>query len=271
MNRFVTKFLLLFLVSACLVSASIGHAARRPALDAKAVVQDVIDGDTITLKKKIHGSREIRLVGIQAPKLPLGRKDFTAWPLSTDSKRALEKLVRRKTLTVTLDGRRQDRHGRLLAHLFDGHTWIQGELLRLGMARVYSFPDNRSRVEAMLTLERDARAAKRGIWADPFYAIRSPKEAEKHIGTFQIVRGRVIDTAKVRTQVYINFTADWRSDFTIAVRARALRLFREAGVDPLTFKGKVVQVRGWLRRRNGPMIEATHPEQIEMIGESSHD
>ncbi|MEQ8194987.1 MAG: thermonuclease family protein, partial [Rhodospirillales bacterium] len=204
---------------------------------------------------------------IQAPKLPLGRKNFKAWPLSTESRRALQKLVYRKTLTVSFGGRRQDRHGRLLAHLFDGNTWIQGELLRRGMARVYSFPDNRARVAEMLRIERDARKDRRGIWADPFYAVRTPKIAERDIGTFQIVRGTVYDTAKVNNTVYVNFGKDWRSDFTIMLRFRALRLFRKAGIDPLAYKGKVVQVRGWLRKRNGPLIEASHPEQIEIIEE----
>jgi len=26
-----------------------------------------------------------------------------------------------------------------------------------------------------------------------------------------------------------------------------------------------VRVRGWVERRNGPMIDVTHPEQIELI------
>jgi len=28
-----------------------------------------------------------------------------------------------------------------------------------------------------------------------------------------------------------------------------------------------VRVRGWLKPRNGPMIEASHPEQIELLEE----
>src|SRR3546814_13272833 len=38
----------------------------------------VIDGDTLVLADE----REVRLVGIQTPKLPLGRAGFEAWPLA---------------------------------------------------------------------------------------------------------------------------------------------------------------------------------------------
>ncbi|MDP7625653.1 MAG: hypothetical protein QF493_11965 [Rhodospirillales bacterium] len=48
--------------------------------DETAEVSVVIDGDTVKLKRTIGKgnlvSNQIRLVGIQAPKLPLGRKNF---------------------------------------------------------------------------------------------------------------------------------------------------------------------------------------------------
>ncbi len=247
-------------------------SGRRLMSGGSIIVKNVIDGDTVRLAKPISASHEIRLVGIQAPKLPLGRKGFKAWPLANESKRALEKLIKRQKLHIKFGGRRQDRHRRLLAHVFDqDNKWIQGELLRLGMARVYSFPDNRTRVAAMLKIERAARKAERGIWAHPFYAIRSAEETDGHIGTFQLVRGRVVKAAKVRIRVYLNFGSDWRTDFTITLRSRARRYFRKARIDPLAFQGKTIQVRGWLRKQNGPMIEVTHPEQIELIKENNNN
>ena len=52
-------------------------------------VVEVVDGDTLVL----DDVRQVRLVGIQAPKLPLGRPGFEAWPLGEKSKAALEALV----------------------------------------------------------------------------------------------------------------------------------------------------------------------------------
>jgi hypothetical protein len=35
--------------------------------------------------------------------------------------------------------------------------------------------------------------------------------------------------------------------------------------------GREIRVRGWLEFYNGPMIEATHPEQIELLGGAMED
>ena len=146
-------------------------------------------------------------------------------------------------------------------------TWIQGELLRLGLARVYSFPDNRSRVSEMLALERDARQAQRGIWALPYYAIRNSDvdTLNDQLGTFQLIEGRTVDAADVKGNVYLNFGSDWRTDFTISISKKSRRLFDKASLDPAAWTGRSFRVRGWLTKRNGLMIRATHPEQIELL------
>lgn len=232
----------------------------------EAIVGAVIDGDTVVLERPVMGATQIRLVGIQAPKLPLGRKNFPVWPLAAGSKRALEKLILGKTVSLSFGGSEKDRHGRLLAHLHaPGGVWVQGEMLRQGMARVYSFPDNRGAVADMLALERGARRAERGIWGLGFYAVRTPGELGPLIGTFQLVTGRVLKAARVKSTIYLNFGEDWRSDFTITLKTGARRMFAKAGVDPLALEGRMVRVRGWLKKFNGPMIDATHPEQIEVI------
>jgi len=235
---------------------------------AQATVIEVVDGDTVILKPPPANAAEVRLVGIQAPKLPLGRKGFKAWPLSAASKRHLEKLVLNRRVTLYFGGTRMDRHGRHLAHLFrDDGTWVQGHMLADGMARVYSFADNRAVVPAMLGRERAARKARRGIWVHPYYGIRDTEPANlmRRLGTFQIIEGTVLDAARVKSRVYLNFGADWRSDFTVTLDRKTRRLFDQSGMDPLTFKDKRLRVRGWLRKRNGPMIEASHPEQFEIL------
>ena len=66
-------------------------------------------------------------------------------------------------------------------------------------------------------------------------------------------------------RLVLNFGRDWRSDFTVSVSRQDMKLFRDAGIDIRTLKGRTIRVRGWLFRENGPMIRATHPEQIERI------
>ena len=231
-------------------------------VDGGGKVVEIVDGDTLILED----GREVRLVGIQAPKLPLGRRNFKNWPLADISKSALLTLALYKTVTLSYGGRRVDRYNRQLAHLHDAAgTWIQGEILRRGMARVYSFSDNRAQVAEMLALERKARVERLGIWRHRFYRIRSADAVHRDIGSFQLVEGSVRAVAVRRKYTYLNFGANWRTDFTIAVPARARRAFEAAGLALTSLEGRKVRVRGWIKSRNGPMIDASHPEQIEIL------
>jgi micrococcal nuclease len=259
MTRALTVFALIFLLH-------VGAFAASPdALRAgdSGVVAAIIDADTIRLE---GGKADVRLVGIQSPKLPLGRKGFVQWPLAEEARAALITLLKDRHVTLRLGTTAQDRNGRILAHVVreDG-LWIQHEMLRTGWARVYTFPDNRQLAPELFAAERQARAAKRGIWADAAYAPRTaePEALAKDIGTFQIIEGRVVSAAKVRGRVYLNFGADYRSDFTASIAPDVVPLFTRAKIDPLSFEDKLIRVRGYVRNYNGPTIDVTHPEQIE--------
>ncbi len=265
-NRVMARLFIHFLILLLVLAGGVSAPAKDTGGLAPAgtgVVKEIVDGDTLIL----DDGREVRLVGIQAPKLPLGRAGFAEWPLAREAKAALSGLALGRRLTVSHGGRRTDRHGRLLAHLHDrSGRWIQGELITQGMARVYSFADNRSLVEEMLGLEKAARAARRGIWAHPFYGVIHQRDAMRYLSTFQLIEGRVAKVAVVRGRAYLNFGKDWRTDFTISIAPKNRRLFRKSGVDVAGYEGRMVRVRGWLRSFNGPLVEATHPEQIEVLG-----
>lgn len=225
-------------------------------------VVSVVDGDTVIL----DDGRQVRLVGIQAPKLPLGRPGFEKWPLADEAKSALEDLVLNRRVSLGFGGQHIDRHNRLLAHLFteDG-TWVQGALLTSGFARVYSFPDNRALVRDMLVHERASREADRGIWSHPYYSVLDPVASARHFDQYALVEGRVRDVGVVRGRTFLNYGTDWRSDFTVSIAARDWRRFDEIGISPDDYLGRRIRVRGWLKSRNGPMIDVTHPEQIEVL------
>lgn len=248
-------------------AAVVALAGGPTACAGTARVAEVIDGDTVLLAAALDGAREVRLVGIQAPKLPLGRTRFRTWPLAGEAQAALAGLARDRTVSLAFTGRDRDRHGRLLAHLErDDGLWLQGEMLRLGLARVYTFADNRARAAEMLAIERAARAAGVGIWRDAFYRIRSADAvADGDVGTFQLVEGTIAAAQRVKSRIYLNFGADWRTDLTAVIEARAVPVFSAAGFDPLASDGARVRVRGWLETYNGPLIELSHPEQIEVL------
>jgi len=232
----------------------------------QARVVAVVDGDTVVL----DDTRQVRLVGIQAPKLSLGRPHFTPWPLAEEAKTVLQQMVLGKTVELRLAPASEDRHGRVLAHVRvkegtpGGGVWLQAEMLKRGLARVYTFPDNRILANELLALERQARSDKLGIWGVAYYALRTLDNVRHDVGTFQIVEGRVLDTARVKKRIYLNFGADWRRDFTIKVNVQDASLFSDAGIDLVGLKGQRVRVRGWVKSQNGPMIELDHPERLEL-------
>jgi hypothetical protein len=80
-----------------------------------------------------------------------------------------------------------------------------------------------------------------------------------------LIEGTVLNVCEGNARVYLNFAPDWRSDFTISIARKDAASFAAAGLDPQTLAGKRLRVRGWLAWRNGPMIEATHPDQIELL------
>ena len=261
----VGEFLRRFFFVAALLTPMLAAGAALDALPdgGRGLVATVVDGDTLRLQ---GGEADIRLLAIQAPKLPLGRTGFRTWPLAHESRAALVDLVKGHSVTLRLGTTPQDRNGRILAHVVrDDGLWIQAELLRQGWARVYTFPDNRQFTAELFAAEREARAARRGMWAHAAYSVRAPDPAKlkNDIGTFQIVEGRVVNAAKIRGRVYLNFGADFLTDFTATIPPDAVPLFTRATFDPLTLKDKFIRVRGYLRDYLGPVMDVTHPEQIE--------
>jgi hypothetical protein len=84
--------------------------------------------------------------------------------------------------------------------------------------------------------------------------------------SYQLVEGVVAAVGEGKSRLYLNFAKDWRSDFTVAVARKDGDAFKVEGLDITSLAGKRLRVRGFLEWRNGPMIEVTHLEQIELLG-----
>jgi micrococcal nuclease len=233
----------------------------------RGTVASVTDGDTVVLDNGLV----VRLIGMQAPKLPLGREDFAAWPLAEASKARLETLALGKPVVVRHGGERIDRHDRVLGQLFvvaEPEMWLQQQLVADGLARVYSFPDNRACVPELLAAEGRARLMRLGIWADPYYSVRRadrPDAFADLAGRYELVEGRVLVADEAGGRVYLNFGRFWKEDFTAVIESAGLRLFDSSGIDPRRLGGALVRVRGWVDDLDGPRITLTHPEQLELL------
>ena len=238
-------------------------AAQIPQAEGPALVAEVIDAETL----RLADGRVLRLAGVLVP----SGVNATDAHYGGAARQAVVLLVQDRPVVFALGRRQMDRHGRFMAQIWQAGEngaiggWIQGALLADGLARVVPTPDNLLLVKEMLQLEDEARRGRRGLWGDPAYRIRTPEDAGDALDSFQIVEGRVLAVAIGRRGGYLNFGADYRTDFTLSLSREALRLMRQMNVDPMTLEGIRVRARGWLRSFNGPLIEITHPEQIEVL------
>ncbi len=262
-------------MSAGLVLCVSGSDARAATCDLPAgetaAVSAVVDGETLGLED----GREVRLLGVLAPASPPDWEGTEAWPFAAQARAALAALVDGATVTLRFDTRREDRYGHLMAQVFLAHdgkpVWVQQALLAKGLARVAAQPDMSACLGPLLAAEEDARDARRGIWRSLSYQVRDahdPKSLGYRRHTYQLIEGRVHGIGEGKTRVYVNFAEDWREDFTVVIKRKRLPVLEAAGLDLISLPGQRVRVRGWVEWWNGPMIEISHPDKIEILAPS---
>ncbi len=110
--------------------------------------------------------------------------------------------------------------------------------------------------------EAAARNAKRGVWAEGGLVVAA-KNAAQHRQHFRVVEGTVTRVYVAKNATYLNFGEDWHEDFSITISGRARKACAEllAQITPHTS----LRVRGMIYGENGPMIQVTHPDQIEVL------
>ena len=112
----------------------------------------VADGDTITVLRD-REQVKVRLLEIDAPE--------KAQAFGNRSKQSLSDLCFNKT--ARLDDKGKDRYGRTLARVYCDGVDANAEQVRRGMAWVY---DRYVTDRGLYSIQDEARAAKRGLWAD---------------------------------------------------------------------------------------------------------
>jgi endonuclease YncB( thermonuclease family) len=231
-------------------------------------VAKILDGRNIIL----DDGRAIRLAGVEVPAVPAMPVAGETGPASAGGARAaLEALLVGQTVHLYQAAPATDRYGRLLAHVYLTRDGVQRsaahEMLSQGFARVTAHVGNPACAAELLSRERVARAAKLGLWADPYYGLVAAESGAELLagrGRFTVAEGKVVSVRASGGTIYMNFGRRWSQALTVTILKRHERIFTDAGLRPQTLENRRVRVRGWVDERNGPRIEASRPEQIEI-------
>jgi endonuclease YncB( thermonuclease family) len=224
-------------------------------------VAAVLAGDRLQLAD----GREVRLAGIRVA--PADSRDAEVAGLARAAREALAAPLEGRLVRLAVGDAAIDRYGATAAQVerSDG-LWLQGVLLEAGLAQVQTRPGETLRAAEMLARERTARGAGRGLWGVAEFAPRPADRLADAVGSFRIVRGEVVRVAPTERYVYLNFGSDWRSDFTVRLRRTELdERFARSDIAIERLAGRLVEVRGYVLEAGGPLIEVSHPEQIEVL------
>ncbi|MFA4827454.1 MAG: thermonuclease family protein [Candidatus Shapirobacteria bacterium] len=129
-----------------------------PPLDTYKII-DVIDGDTIVTEK----SQKVRLLSVDSSELSLCG--------SLEAKQQLETLVKNKN--VYLKEIVADRYSRLVALVYLGKTFVNGEMVKSGWGRYNSI--NSTQSDLLLYYSQIAQANKLGVYSSLCRQIENPQ------------------------------------------------------------------------------------------------
>lgn len=235
-----------------------------------AQVQHVLDGDSLVLAD----GRQVRLIGINAPEMnsrsrhPGSRDtspslDVAEQPLARAARTLLANLIEGRQVKLVFEEERADRYGRVLAHVLlpDANGVEQSAeeiLLRQGLAWMIAIPPNTGWVARLAAAEDEARAARRGVWAEAAYAPVAAEQLGAHDTGFHFVTGSLRAVRETSHGLYLELAPtvtlfipreDWNRHFRDNSKQLVL--------------GRRVIARGWLSANgHGLRLRVQHPAML---------
>jgi len=212
-------------------------------VDERATVAQVIDGDTLRLRD----GRSVRFIGINTPEI--GRQGKPSEPLAEAARKTLQTLLgKNATVGLRFGRERQDRYGRVLAHVYlSGGKSVEAALLAAGLAAQIVVPPNVAMLACYRAVEARARRAAKGVWRGIYRPV-PVNEVPRDARGFRIIRGRVVRVGESRRSLWLNFRPrpgeGPREGVVVRIAREDLRWF--GGIQPQTLRGKTIIVRGWL-------------------------
>ena len=124
------------------------------------VCERVVDGDTIVVK----GLGKVRLIGIDTPETVHPNKPVEYF--GKEASAFTKRMVEGKRVRLEWDFQKTDKYRRYLAYVYlvEGDVFVNEEIVRQGYGFAYTKYPFRY-MERFRALEREAREAGRGLWA----------------------------------------------------------------------------------------------------------
>ncbi len=219
----------------------------------------IMDGDALALDTGLR----VRLAEIEAP--APGYNNRPDEPFAIEARDALERAALGRDARLWYGGLSRDGYERAIAHVIardevGGDLWLNGFVARQGIGRVRSYPDNSTRARKLLAMEAEARAARRGLWAEPHWRIRTLDDLEA-APNFAIVEGEVTSLGDVPGDAEARLTPQ-------GIR---LDIGERLGKPDVQFAvGTRLRIRGRIDTRpvakgGVPLIRITHWPQVEVV------
>ena len=169
--------------------------------------------------------------------------------------------------TFVASDEKPDRHGRRrgIVRLEEGDS-LGERLLHAGagLADVSFAPC----ADRFLAAEARARAEKRGVWRQS-RIWTDLNAAATGLPDFVLGRGKVASVGRSGRTTYINFGDNFRTDATVRLREALTSSLVAAGQPPESLSGRMIEVRGWARWRDGLDLELDTPAALRLWDEAT--
>lgn len=222
-----------------------------------AVVAKVVDGDTLVLRD----GRHVRLIGLNAPEI--AHRDSHGQPFGEAAQSALRALAPPDTrVQLRKDKEVKDKYGRTLAHVATAQGInLSAQIISAGLAIQWAVPPNEWSAECYAQAEREARRARRGMWAADVYPVTYTTELAARTSGYHRVRGHI-----KRVREYPEATLLYL-DGPLRLRIRTSDAQYFSVQDWKRMVGKTLVVRGWINPvRSGLEMPLRHETAIEEVG-----
>lgn len=261
-----------------LAAATTGVAADEPCRlegGTSHTVARVIDGETLAL----DDGRIVRLADIMAPRAIDVTAAEGSWKPEADAAALLDAMALGRTVVLAYGPLRQDRHGRILAHLYLGErtdgAWLQARLLEAGGVRAQAFGSGPACVQALIEREDAARTHKRGVWAEAAYEQRlgaSERLLRPMSGSFQVIIAPVARVITTGRGFRLLLGRGGPRELSVLIAPEDRDRLGALGGDARALAGRTVEARGWItarRDRSGLEIDLAAGGHVRLVADDA--